>query len=721
MSGDRLNHSFTGIAGAYTENLTETSGPLPEKLVCGRTSPGFFSVLGVLPLEGRGFATEEERFGGPNTAMIAESLWRRRFGADPDISGKSLRLNGASYPIVGVLPASFRFPLSNERVDVWIPAALPDAVLRNRGNNFYLGVGRLKPGVRPASAEADLKAAQAQLAREYPATDAGWTPLARPLKTSTVESSRQGLWMLFAAVGVVLLMGCANVACLVLAQAHRRTRELAIRFSLGAQRRQVVRQLLWESFLLALPGSLLGLLIAVWGVDALRAATGDLVPRAEGIRLNWQVAAFTLSLSVLTAVLVGFLPALAATRDESLAVLRPRAQVGGGQRLLRALAGLQVALAMVLLIGAGLLIRSLASLAAVPLGFDTHDVLTLRISASWNELANYAGVQRRVRQTLQAMETIPGVRSAAAVLNLPGSSGGDNRVLHIASGRRRDTEQKLVAHAPLVSASYFATLGISLIAGETCHDDFGSNAPHEAMVNRQFAERFFPGESAIGQTVKIGEESNVNPVVITGVTADARDTSRTDAPQPTLYWCSVPGLPDPLYLIKPQGSPMAMAQSLRQRLKQIEPGRAVYDIATLDAQISASMGERRLQTLLLSSFGLIALLLASVGLYGVLSFYVSQRVGEIGLRIALGARPSDVFRQVFRQGAAVGGAGIVAGLAAGAALTRLVASLLFHVSRWDPVTFLGGPAVLFAVAALATWIPARRATRVEPMEALRQE
>ncbi|MGH9662830.1 MAG: ABC transporter permease, partial [Bryobacteraceae bacterium] len=481
---NRLNHSFTGIAGAYTENLTDTSGPMPEKLVCGRTSPRFFSVLGVLPLAGREISPDEERFGGPNAALISESLWRRRFASNPRVLGKSLRLGGLSYPIVGVLPASFRFPLSNESVDVWIPSALPDTVMRNRENDFYLVVGRLKPGVAPGSAEADLKAVQAGLGAEYPATDAHWIPVARSLKDATVGSSKAGLWILFAAVGLVLLIGCANVACLLLTQAHRRAREMAIRFSLGARRGQVMRQLLWESFLLALPGALLGLLLSVWGTDALRSLIADYVPRADGIRLNWQVVAFTLSLSLLTTLFFGLLPALTATRGESVAALRSRAEVGGRQTLLRTLAGLQVALARVLIIGAGLLIRSMASRASVPLGFDTHNVLTLHVSASWDEQANYPRVQHRLQRTLEAIERVPGVRSAAIALNLPGGSGSDfNLSLHVAGRKSNGPGDKILANAPVVSSSYFRTLGIPLLAGRMCRDNPDSKGPQEAMVN----------------------------------------------------------------------------------------------------------------------------------------------------------------------------------------------------------------------------------------------
>ncbi|HUE21159.1 MAG TPA: FtsX-like permease family protein [Bryobacteraceae bacterium] len=537
-------------------------------------------------------------------------------------------------------------------------------------------------------------------------------------------SSRQGLWILFAAVGMVLLIGCANVACLLLTQSHRRAREMAIRISLGARRGQIVRQLLGEAFLIALPGSLCGLLLAVWGTEFLRSVVADRLPRAEGIALNWQVAGFTLLLGVLTTIVFGLLPALTPSRAETGAALAhgSRTQVGGSQNLLRMLVGAQVALAMVLLVGAGLLIRSMVSLLHVPLGFDTHNVLTLHVSASWAEKNNMLGVQHRLQRTLAAIESAPGVSSAAVALNLPGAGGDYNLELHMGGRQSRGTGEKVLANAPVVSASYFRTLGIPLLAGQMCRDVIDSKEPQQAMVNRQFVDRFLPNENPVGHTLEAGEGSKTSSTLIVGVVGDTRDTSRMEAPTPTVYWCTLPGFwPDPIYLVKTQAARMALATDLRALLKRLEPGRAVYGLAPLEDQLATNMDERRLETVLLSSFGLTALLLASVGLYGVVGFYVSQRTREIGLRIALGARPGQVFRQVFRQGALLCAGGVAAGIAAGALLTRSVSSLLFGVGRWDPVTFVAGPAILLAVGALATWMPARRATQVEPMEALRDQ
>ena len=721
---NRMNRSFDGVGGVYTENITETSGALPEKLLCARTSPRFFSVLGIMPVVGREFTPDEERFGGPQAALVSEAFWRRRFAGAPNIVGKSLRVDDSLYPIAGVLPSSFRMPITNTEVDVWLPAALPKATMENRDTRIFLAVARLKKGISVASAQAGLKTLQARLAAQYPATDAHWSPVVKPLKEVTVGRSGRGLWTLFGAVTLVLLIGCANIACLLLTQAQRRAREMAIRFSLGARRRQVIRQLLLEAFLVALPGAILGLVLSAWGTDLLRVIASEQLPRGDEIRLSWPVVWFTLSLSVATTFLFGLIPALAATRTDTAPTLAhsTRTQTGGsGQTLLRLLVGGQVALAIVLLIGAGLLIRTISALAHVPLGFQTRNVLTLHISASWGEKRNPKRVQHRLERTLEALENISGVESAALALNPPGAGGNYNVEFHIA-GRKSDApSEKLLANSSVVSSSYFRTLGIPLLAGRVCRDNIDTG-PQESIVSRQFAERFFPNESPIGHTLQAGQGPAANSTLIVGIVENARDTNRAEEPEPVNYRCTAPGFwPDPIFLLKTQGPPMALANTLREKIKRIEPARAVCDIAPLDEQLSSGMTERKLQTVLLSLFGLSALLLAAVGIYGVLGFYVSQRTREIGLRVALGARPEQIFSQIFQQGTLMTVAGVVAGLAAGAALTKLIVGLLYGISHWDSLSFFGAPALLMVVAALAIWLPSRRAMRVDPIVALREE
>jgi putative ABC transport system permease protein len=713
---NRLNHSFTGISGAYIENIAEVSGPLPEKLVCARVAPRFFSVLATPPLAGRGFTADEDQVNGPSAAVISERFWTRRFNRAPNALGKVLRVGTRGYAIVGIVPGSFTFPYAD--VDVWMPAQFPPLVTKSREGRFYISVGRLKDGVDRASAQADLAAVQGQLALQYPATDANWSALVEPLKEQTVGGVRRSLWILFGAVSLVLLIACANVACLMLAEGNRRAREIAVRFSLGARRGQVIAELLLESFCLALPGGMLGLLLAIWGASLFQKTSANL-PRAAEIHADWRIALFTLVLCVLTTVLFGLFPAIAATRRDAAAVLAlgSRTQAGGGQSLQRILVSTQIALAIVLLVGAGLMIRTLSRLGQVTLGFDPAGVLSLRTSASWGELNNPGRVQERLFRTLEVLRSIPGVQFSAVSIGLP---GGDEYSLEFHIAGRDSGGEKLFANIQTVSPDYFRVLGIPLLAGETCRVDPNMNSALKAIVNRTFAERFFPAQSPLGQHVRYGGYPNAMEII--GVASDVREYGYAKDPKPTIYGCGMPSyFPDPHFLLKAAGDPMALSESIRRELSAIEPNRAVYGVTRLSDHLSSTLSEKRLQTRLLSAFGATALLLAAIGLYGVTSFAVSQRTREIGVRMALGARPSQSLGQIFRGVALMAGAGTVIGLLAATLLTRSIATLLFGVAPLDPITFAAVPAVLGTVAVFAVLAPARRAARVDPMVALRQE
>src|SRR5215472_10822846 len=441
---NRMNQSFTAVTGAYTDSLAETSGPLPEKVVSARVAPRFFRVLATPLLIGRGFTAEEETTNGPNAAVISERFWARRFLRDPQILGKVLRSGNRSHPIVGVAPDSMRFP--TDEVDVWLPSKLPDVVLRDRGARFYTAVGRLKPGAGESSARADLATVQARLGLQFPATDGNWSAAVDPLKEQTVGGVRKPLWILFGAVSLVLLIACTNVACLLLAQASRRQREIAVRFSLGAGRGRVVRQLLAEALCAALPGALLGLALAVWGASWFRVTAAGL-PRADEIRLDWRIVAFTFSVTIATAIVFGLFPALAATHRQTTGALSQgsRTQVGGRQRLLRALVSAQIALALVLLVGAGLLIRTLSRLGGVSLGFQADHVLTMRVSGSWGEKNDMGQVERRFARTLDALRALPGVESAAITADMPGTGEGYPVDFTIAGRANSDSGQKTFA------------------------------------------------------------------------------------------------------------------------------------------------------------------------------------------------------------------------------------------------------------------------------------
>jgi putative ABC transport system permease protein len=712
----RMNQTFAGITGAYTENRAETSGALPEKLVCARVAPRFFSVLGTPALVGRGFGPDEEVANGPMAAVISERLWKRRFHSDPQAVGQVLRLLDRSFPIVGVLPDSFRFPADD--VDVWLPAKLPAIAQTQRELRIFSAIGRIKEGITPAAAQADLAAVQGRLALDFPATDGKWSVVLDPLKDERVGGVAKSLWVLFGAVSLVLLIACANVACLLLAQASRREREIAVRFAIGARRAQVVSGLLLEAICAAAPGALLGLLMAVWGADWFR-HTAARLPRADEIHLDWRIVLFTLSVTLATALLFGLVPALQATRSGTAGTLAAgsRTQVGGRQRLLRTLVSAQIALAIVLLVGAGLLIRTLSQLGQTPLGFRPDNVLALRISASFDEKRDMKRVQQRLYNTLEALGAMPGVEAAALSVSPPGGGEEYPQQFGIVGKDSESRGQQMFADFQSVSPSYFQVLGIPLLAGETCRLSMDGKTTPPVMVNRSLVDRFMGGMNPVQQRISAGSYS----FAISGILSDVRDHGYAKDPRPTVYFCEMPGFfPDPEFLVKTAADPVTLVESVRRRMQALEPNRGVYDTKPLTAYLSSTLAEKRFQSMLLSLFGATALLLAIVGLYGVTSFFVSQRSREIGLRAALGAQPGQILAHVFRQGAVMTGAGVVAGLAAAAFLSKSIASLLFGIAPIDPITFAVVPVLLTMVAAAAIWAPARRAMKVEPTEALRE-
>jgi putative ABC transport system permease protein len=715
---DRMNQSFSAIAGGYTENIAETSGDLPEMLVNARVSPRFFSVIGTPPLLGRTFSPEEDLFNGPNAAIISERLWKRRFAADPSVLGKLLRVGSYNYPIIGIMPDSVRFPARD--VDFWAPAKLPPYVMRDRVAHWESTIGRLKEGMRRESAQADLAAVQSRLASQFPATDANWLPIVEPLKEETVGGVRRSLWILFGAVTFVLLITCANVACLLLAQAHRREREIAVRFSLGAQRDQVIRGLLLEALCLAMPGCLLGLAVSLTGISVFRRAAA-ILPRAGEIQLDWRLLVFAVSLSLVTAVLFGLIPALRSTRGEVAGAWAQssRSQIGGRHRIQRMLVSAQVALALVLLVGSGLLIRSFARLTRMSLGFDPEHVLAFRISGSFGETTNPPRLAQRLNRSLDATRTLPGVASAALTMSVPGNGQPFNQQFHIAGQNTQTQGQAVFADEEGVSPDYFSLLGIPILAGNTCRISLDPKAQHTALVSRSFADRYFPGQNPLGNYVQEGNYP-VQYLVI-GVVSDIRKHGYERDPQPTFYWCGLPNSPFPEFLLKTSGDPTHLAEAVRLRVREIDPNRAVYDVQRLSDSVSSTLTQRRFQVALLGSFAAMALLLAAVGLYGVTSFLVSLRTREIGLRAALGATPSRIFAQILREGAMMTAIGVAFGLAAALALTRYIGSLLFGVAPTDPITFVAVPLLLACVSAVALWLPARRATNIDPVEALRHK
>jgi putative ABC transport system permease protein len=714
---NRRNTTFQSISGYYTQDVSETSGALPEKVTEALVAPRFLEVWGVSPALGRDFTPAEEHFGGPNAVLISDRLWRRRFHADPAVIGKRLRMERSSYTVVGVMPGSFLFP--NHEVDVWSPSA-PDApYAQSRGSTWFLVIGRLKPGVTVAQARANLANVQAQLGRQFPKTDANLRIEVQPLKESTIGSVGRSLWLLFGSVSLLLLIACTNIAALLLARTTEREREISVRFSLGASRGSVIIQLLTECSVLAVAGAAAGLLVAAAASKVFRTLAKSL-PRVDEITLDWRIVLYTLGCAVAVTLLCGLFPAMRATRGSIAGELAraSRTQVSGQNPMQSLLAGIQVALAVILLIGAGLLLRSFQELGRVAPGFDPSHVLTLRISGNWGETVDMKKLRQRINRTLEQLRSLPGVRAAATAGALPGIAGDSTTEVKLTEGRA-ETEGKVVADSRFVSNGYFATMQIPLLAGEGCRE---SSSFDTAVINRSFANKYFSGSPAIGHHVQwVSTQFASSPSEIVGLAGDAREEGLNREPVPTVYWCISAPTPSPYFLIRTQGEPMGMAEAVRRKMHAIEPVRSVFDISPLGQHLSDNFAENRLRTILLSFFALTAVSLACIGLYGTLSYFVTVRKREIGLRLALGALRSQIVSRFLFKGLGISFIGCVAGLCLAAAFARGLRGMLYGVTTLDPRTFLLVAVLALSVAALASLAPALRAAGVEPVEVLRDE
>lgn len=713
---NRLNRTFQAVFGWTAQDASETSGRLPEKVTQAMVSPRFLQVWGISPALGRDFSPQEEHFGGPAAILISDRFWRRRFHAEQTAIGKQLRLENRSYTIVGVMPASFLFP--DHEVEAWCPSPADAPWSQNRDYTWYTVIGRLRQNVTLAQAQADLANVQVQLGRQYPKSDAKLGVHIEPLKENVVGGVRHSLWLLFGSVSLLLLIACTNVAALMLARTTERRREISVRFALGGSRMSVIVQLLTECFVLALAGAGLGLLLAVGGFKGLRAFAQGL-PRAEEITLDWRILLYTLGCAVLATFVCGLIPALRSTRRSTAMELShsSRTQVSSRNPLQWLLVGVQVALAVTLLIGAGLLIRSYEKLGRVSPGFDFSNVLTFRISGNWGETADFKTLSQRINRTLDELRALPSVRSAATSAILPGIPGDNQLEIRVAEGRA-EPEEKIIAEARFVSHGYFDTMRIPLLTGESCRPSLRTDS---AVVNRSFVNKYFGGSTAIGHHLQLISNSFVPPAEIKGIVADAREQGLNREPGPTVYWCVSAPDPSPWFLIRTQANPMSIAKTLRERIHQVEPARSVFDISPLDQHLSESFAENRLRTLLLMLFAFTAILLACVGLYGTLSYFVTLRKREIGLRLALGALRAQIVMQFLSQGLGVSLLGCVAGTLLAAACSRILTGLLYGVSTTDAVTWLSVALLVFTVTGAASLVPAFRAARLEPMQVLRDE
>ena len=719
---------FESLAGYSGSGVTLAGRDAPERLQAARVTYDFFNVLGVAPALGRAFAEGEDRAGATPVVVLGHGLWQRKFGGDPQIVGRAVSLGGTSYTVVGVLPQEFQFPPIGD-AQVWLPLN-PSANEQSRRYQHWLRVvARLRPGQTAEQARAQLGA----VARQWQATDpqyhSGAQLVVVPLRDQIVGPTRPVLLVLLGTVAFVLLIACVNVANLLLARLAARRRELVVRLALGASRWRLVRQLLVESLLLAVLGGAAGVLLAKWGVALLVAAVPPqqlmAMPYLRGLGLDWRVLGFACAVTLLTGLVFGVAPALRASKPDLRESLQEgaRGTTGGADRRLRELLVVsETALALVLLVGAGLTAKSLVRLLQVNPGFDPANVLMFHLALPAEKYGAGDKASAFYQQLFARLETMPGVEAAGAVSRFP-LAGGNTGTLTVEGRPAAAPREQMEVNLRTVSRGYFRAMGLPLVRGRAFAETDRAGAPRVALVNQTLAAKFFAGGDAVGQRIKFpftGEE----PLEIVGVVGDEKVVELDAATTPVVYFPYLQSPDSALgVVVRTSSDPLALADVVRREVRALEPELVVSQVATMEQYISArpAIFMRRYPALLMGVFAAVALALALVGIYGVVSYSVSQRTHEIAVRMALGAGRAQIFRNVIGRGLALVLAGVAAGIVGSLALTRLLAGVLYGVSATDPATFALVAVALVAVACAACYLPARRATRVDPMDALRYE
>lgn len=708
-------------------NVSGGSEP-PERLQAARVSDGFFRVLGVQPVVGRAFLPEEDSPKAARVVMISYGTWQRRFGGDPAVAGKELIINGTKRPIVGVMPPHFNYPAPD--VEVWVPLRLNADTLWTRNNHYLQLIGRLAPGASVALAEAKINLLGRRFLKDFPDTYGSlMVGDLRPIEEMLLGRTRPYLFALLGTVAFVLLIACVNVANLLLARGESRRREMGLRTALGASRTRLARQMLTESFLYSFVGGIMGLLVAWAGVRLLVLSAPDNIPRLNEVGIDTTVLLFTLGISVLTGLMFGLLPALRGARDDGGESLKAGGKTGGQARGLRrarrALVIAEVALAVVTLTGAGLMLRSLSQLHAIDLGIRPEQVLSVRVGLP-EQTYQGARAAQFYTELLARVRTMPGVVSAGAVGDLPIADG--NSIWSILIDGQPPTN---VANAPSampeqVTPQYFRTMGIPIVKGREFTEADRVGAPLVVIVNEAMEKKYWPQNGAMGHTIKMLDSTSRNWATIVGVVKNVRHNGFLDEPPPAMFFPHAQSGQSAYYVpaimnvvVKSAGNPLSLTDGIRTAIRALEPLAPVARVQSMEQIVATSIASRTFATRMLTAFAVIGLLLAGIGIYGVISYGVTQRTFEIGLRLALGARREQVLRLVISEGAWLGGGGLVIGVAGALGVARFMKAMLVGVTAFDPLTIGSVVCLLGAVSLMASWLPARRATAVNPIQALR--
>jgi putative ABC transport system permease protein len=712
------SHNFEAMAAYQHEHFSLTGGPLPVGLGGRRVTADFFRVLGVRPMLGRDFLAHEDRPGAGHVAIVSYSTWQNHLDGDPRIVGKAITLDGESYTVIGVMRADFQS--SDLGSDVWTTPGF-ELKGRSRANHDLFVIGRLKPGVTLAAARSEMDTIAKRLAQQYPDTNPQSGILLVPLLEEIVGNTRLALLVLWGAVGLVLLIACANVANLLLSRGVARRREFAVRAALGAGRTRLITQLVTESTLLASAGGALGIAVARWGIGTIVRSAA--IPRAHGITLDARVLAFTAALSILTAIVFGLAPAFASSAVDLNSALKESGGVmeasAGKWRLRRSLVVAEIALSVVLLAGAGLLIKSLWLLGRVSPGFNPQGVLGVRFSLPESRYPK--GIERAAvfKRVIERLEVVPGVANVGGVNDLPFSGSETSSSFDIEGMPLRSAGEIRQADRRDISPEYFKAMGIPLLKGREFTDQDNADSPNVAIINQDLARKYWPTGDPLGQKIKLYDKD----WEIVGIVGDVKLLDLAAKDKPELYLpCAQSGSPPWMFFaIRSHVRSEALIASLRNAVRDVVPDEPLYGVRTMEERVEASTAPRRLNALLLGVFAALALLLSAVGTYGVISYSVAQRTRELGIRMALGAERADVLSMVTREGLALAGVGVALGVAAALGLTQFLASMLFPVRPADPLTFVFVSLLLVVVAWVSSYIPAHRATKVDPMVALRYE